>query len=678
MCGIFGVVTHERCHQRDWIVNTVQRLFQLSESRGKEAAGIALLTTDAIRIYKEDSCASEMITRSEYRRLFDESLGDGLNGNGQGPRRPLAIIGHSRLVTTGDLNVHDNNQPVINEDIVGIHNGIVVNHEALWERFPAMTRHAEVDTEVILGLTRHFLKEGRSLIESVTNTFSLIQGAASVALLFGELNQVVLATNNGSLYVVHSEDGNTLLFASERHILETLIADRTVRHITGNSLVRHIRATEACIVDLTSIKPVFFSLTSLPSGLSSPEQTIPLRKLIELRPVAGQANGKARRGSLATGLDARPLCGTDSPPAHLRRCTRCILPETMPLIEFDARGVCNYCDRYQKVACRGVDALERELAPHRRHDGEPDCLVGVSGGRDSCYGLHYIKAVLKMNPIAYTYDWGMVTDLARRNISRMCGKLGIEHLLVSADIPKKREYIRQNVEAWLKRPDLGLVPLFMAGDKQFFYHMKRLRKQTGIEFMLFCAGNEMEQTFFKTGFCGVGGRKGGILKNLPIFDRIKLAAYYAKGVILNPAYLNGSLLDTLFAYYCSYMMPDEYVYLYHYLPWDEMEVMDTLRRDYDWEYADDTVATWRIGDGTASFYNYIYHTVAGFTENDTFRSNQIREGKLTRDRALEIVAQENRPRWKSIRWYCDIIGVDFEHAISTINRIPKLRAAASA
>ena len=78
-------------------------------------------------------------------------------------------------------------------------------------------------------------------------------------------------------------------------------------------------------------------------------------------------------------------------------------------------------------------------------------LVGVSGGRDSIYGLHYIKTVLGLNPVAYTYDWGMVTDLARRNVSRICGKLGIEHILVSADIPQKREYIRKNVDAWLAR-----------------------------------------------------------------------------------------------------------------------------------------------------------------------------------------------------------------------------------
>ena len=45
----------------------------------------------------------------------------------------------------------------------------------------------------------------------------------------------------------------------------------------------------------------------------------------------------------------------------------------------------------------------------------------------------------------------------------------------------KGKNIRQNILAWLKRPDLGMVPLFMAGDKYFFYYTEQLKKQTGID-----------------------------------------------------------------------------------------------------------------------------------------------------------------------------------------------------
>ena len=88
--------------------------------------------------------------------------------------------------------------------------------------------------------------------------------------------------------------------------------------------------------------------------------------------------------------------------------------------------------------------------------------------------------------------------------------------------------------------------------------------------------------------------------------------------------------------------------------------------------APDTVTSWRIGDGTAAFYNYIFYTVAGFTEHDTFRSNQIREGQMTRAEALKRVREENKPRYQNLRWYLDTVGLEFTSTISAINDIPKL------
>ena len=68
----------------------------------------------------------------------------------------------------------------------------------------------------------------------------------------------------------------------------------------------------------------------------------------------------------------------------------------------------------------------------------------------------------------------------------------------------------------------------------------------------------------------------------------------------------------------------------------------------------------------------MYYTVAGFTEHDTFRSNQIREGEITREHALSLIGSENRPRYQNIRWYLDTLGMDFEEVIKVVNSIPKL------
>ena len=68
----------------------------------------------------------------------------------------------------------------------------------------------------------------------------------------------------------------------------------------------------------------------------------------------------------------------------------------------------------------------------------------------------------------------------------------------------------------------------------------------------------------------------------------------------------------------------------------------------------------------------MYTLVAGFSENDTFRSNQVREEMITRERALELVYDENKPRYNSLKWYLEIIGLDFREVIKIVNKMPLL------
>ena len=358
---------------------------------------------------------------------------------------------------------------------------------------------------------------------------------------------------------------------------------------------------------------------------------------------------------------------------NLKRCTRCILPETMPYIKFDEQGVCNYCHNYTpRNKPKPKEELFKIVESYRCEHGE-DCIVPFSGGRDSCYGLHLIIKELEMKPITYTYDWGMVTDLGRRNISQMCGDLGIENIIVAADISKKRKNIKMNLKAWLKSPNLGMMAMLTAGDKHFFRHVESIKKQTGINLNLWGV-NPLEVTHFKTGFLGI--EPDFEEKRVYSHGAMKQLRYHSKrfkAMTKSLGYFNSSLWDTLSGeYYRSFTEKKDYYHIFDYWRWDEDEVNNTLIDDHGWEIAIDTSTTWRIGDGTAGFYNYVYYTVAGFTEHDTFRSNQIREGQMTREKALELVMDENRPRYQNIRWYLDTLGMDFEEVIKIVNDIPKI------
>ena len=61
--------------------------------------------------------------------------------------------------------------------------------------------------------------------------------------------------------------------------------------------------------------------------------------------------------------------------------------------------------------------------------------------------------------------------------------------------------------------------------------------------------------------------------------------------------------------------------------------------------------------------------ICGFSEYDTFRSNQIRQGVINREQALIKVKEENNPRWDSINWYCNTIKLDFHDTVEIINKI---------
>lgn len=662
MCGIFGFTVQEKSRVDPKVLRSVLgSLVKLSESRGKEAAGLALISNQGIDVCKDASRGIEFMKHKTYRELTKKVI-----SNNRISESHVGVIGHTRLVTNGSMEMHENNQPVIRDGIVGIHNGIIVNDAEIFQKY-GLKRNSEVDTEVLLALIKLFNKDS-SLANAISRAFREIYGTASVALLFNDEPVLALASNNGSLYQVKTNFGH--VFASERYILQEVIKKYgELLGVRGKDII-HIHSNSGLLINLEDGVGTSFDF-SRPIGDVYNKTLLPINdiKTSEIKPTPSFQN-HLEEETLEKYLQIyNENCERIS---KLKRCARCILPETMPFVRFDEEGICNFCRRHVKYIRRS----ERELldqADQIRGDGtRPDCIFPLSGGRDSSYGLHYVKNVLKLNPIAYSYDWGMLTDLGRRNQARMCGKLGIEHLWVSADIIQKRKNIQQNVLAWMKKPDLGTIPIFMAGDKQYFHYLNRLKNQVNVDLSIYCE-NPVEQTNFKYGFCGIAPKFDlEHVYNLGIGKKLALAFYYAKQFIRNPALINSSLIDTAGAYLSTYFLSHDYIFLYNYVLWDERIISETLIKEYDWELAPDTSTTWRIGDGTAPFYNYIYYTVAGFTENDTFRSNQIREGMMTRDRAIVLVDEENKPRFESIRWYCDTIGLDMKKMIDTINAIPKL------
>ncbi len=355
--------------------------------------------------------------------------------------------------------------------------------------------------------------------------------------------------------------------------------------------------------------------------------------------------------------------------AKLQRCTKCVLPETFPYITFDADGVCNFCHSYRRKDLLGFEALKDALNKYKSQEGPIKAIVSFSGGRDSSFGLHLAKKVLGLDVIAFTYNWGGATEIAYRNQKKMCEKLGVEQITIAANLQRKRKNIRANLNAWLKKPDLAMIPMLTSVGQQFYYYANQTSKRLGRELIVLCA-TPYEHTYFKTGFSGLKPREKAV--NLPVVDRIQFAINYAGKYLSNPSYINTSLLDSFGGYLSFYMIPHNYLRLFDYLEWNEDEVNSTLLNEYNWETSEDNPSTWRIDDATVPLSDYMYYIMAGLTINDTFRSNQIRDGVISRDEALYLLDTENIPRLYGIQKYCEMVGVDFESTMRIINKAERL------
>jgi glucosamine--fructose-6-phosphate aminotransferase (isomerizing) len=668
MCGIFGLVSGEKSAlSRKDAGTIIDGLFALSEMRGKESAGISIRSTatQKVGVYKQSLPATKLIKSSGYKQFTGQYLDP--NFENQKANNAFAAIAHARLVTNGTQNDNTNNQPIIKNGAIGVHNGIVCNIDEMWQEHADLNREYEVDTEWLIGLMRQALQNGESAEATTAKAFDEIEGTASTALLFDNSNDVLLGTNCGSLYYLTNSAKTVLVFASEKMILTDLLDKGNLRAVLGEPAVVWMESGHGLVIDATTCELKPFDVKQGGNTQLTPAK--PAFTVVDASPKK-QSNIVMVNTMPDDHYQALMEFNVDEI-NDLKRCTKCILPDTFPFIEFDDAGVCSYCNSHEQLKFEGMLPLEEQLAKHRKSNGEPDCIVTLSGGRDSCYVLHNFVEEFNMTPIAYTYDWGMVTDLARRNAARMCGALGVEHIVISADINTKRSNIKKNVNAWLKRPKLGTIPLFMAGDKQYFYYANMLKKKYKIDLVVM-GENMLETTNFKSGFCGIKPKFG--TENtftLTGADKLKMLWFYGKEYMLNPSYLNSSMRDTMHAFFTYYFMDKDNLNLFDYMEWDEEKVNDVLLNQYNWELSPDTTTTWRIGDGTAAFYNYIYYNVAGFSEFDTFRSNQIREGMITREEAIRLVNIENMPRYESFKWYCDTVGVDFERAVKRINAIPK-------
>ena len=188
MCGIFGVVASESVGKKDLNV-----LVEHARQRGRDSSGLIYHDRNKFNIYRADY---------DIRRLLGKVR---LKGSS-------VVLGHSRLITNGLAD----NQPVVRGDVSVIHNGIIVNDEKLWSELN-FKRHQEIDSEVIAAIAESHVNETGNLSGLAEKVLSVCKGVVATAILAPKLGQLIVFSNNGSLYVGHK--GKDFFFSSEEYPL---------------------------------------------------------------------------------------------------------------------------------------------------------------------------------------------------------------------------------------------------------------------------------------------------------------------------------------------------------------------------------------------------------------------------------------------------------------------------
>lgn len=143
-------------------------------------------------------------------------------------------------------------------------------------------------------------------------------------------------------------------------------------------------------------------------------------------------------------------------------CRRCVQDTTVPGITFDGQGICNFCrlhDKMEKVFPNGAEGQEHledvfSRIKHKARDKKYDCVVGISGGRDSTFLLYKTVKQWGLRPLAVHFNDGFDNPVAGKNMVKACDKLGVELRTITSDWREAKDLKITFLKASV--PDLNL------------------------------------------------------------------------------------------------------------------------------------------------------------------------------------------------------------------------------
>lgn len=333
-----------------------------------------------------------------------------------------------------------------------------------------------------------------------------------------------------------------------------------------------------------------------------------------------------------------------------KRCKECLLPENYPGIRFNEVGVCNYCHDYKKRQYFGEEELKKNIESSRNKKSKYDCIVGISGGRDSAYTLYYLVKVCNLRVLAFMADNGFIPEQSRLNVKNMTDILGVDLIIEEHNLLKK--CIKHIVKSWVRKPSPAMIGFICLGCK------------FAIDRGLFKTAKKYKTPLIITGASGFEGlsfkRKLLEIKLNNKNRNLSFAYGLVSEVIKNPFYiLSPTCLITCIKEYTFHYPPFfiispspsktrkiiypnlKVIFLFDYIEWNEEKILSTINDKLKWRKYIHSESSWRSDCKVSLLKDYLFLETIGFTKKDDQLSEMIREHVITREKALERLTKEN-------------------------------------
>ena len=345
-----------------------------------------------------------------------------------------------------------------------------------------------------------------------------------------------------------------------------------------------------------------------------------------------------------------------------QRCTRCVMDTSDSKITFDENGVCDHCRNFDtrikpnwKPQENRFDELE-EIAKQIRKEGEGkdyDCIIGLSGGADSCYLAYIAKEVMHLRPLIFVVDTGWNLNVAVENIERIVKGL---------DLDMYTEVIN-----WREMADLQLS-FFKASissqdfpqDHAIFSALYNYAVKHGIKYVL--TGSNSATEFIRPPMEWIYmndltmamdiHKKFGTrpLKTYPTCHLLKYKLYYEK------------------------FLGMKRIYPLDYVVYNKAEAMELLHEKFGYEsYANKHFEN----VFTRFFEGYYMPHKFGYDTRKNVLSNMIHAGTITREEALKVLEQppyDEEQGKLDLEYIAKKLGVttmEFEEIIARPNKTPE-------